>query len=392
ADGNCLFHSASILLIGNETLSGILRLLTVSELFAHSDFYGDHPQFTQFAQASGYSQAAIFSILLSDDLASDVYAGNSDNAPHAIESLANTSAKPYVFSSQFHILALASVIRRPIFSVYPDIPGCTAIKNALHCVCYPREGFLENSSLNAADPVHIMWTRANISPLRGWTPNHFAPLIPFRKLHHSTSFEDDVRRGRKKMQKFSFEKSDRNQENLTDKKHLEQTTLPIDCSKNEQFPLNSSNKKRSLLISKQLPVKNSANQMTATKKGSNQATETNNGSNEITATKNRSNETTATKKGSNQTTAANGSNETTAKNNGSNETTAANNGSNETTAANGSNETTAANGSNETTATNNGSNETTATNNGSNETTAANESNETTAANRSNETTATNNG
>ena len=46
ADGNCLFHSASILLIGNETLSGILRLLTVSELFAHSDFYGDHPQVT----------------------------------------------------------------------------------------------------------------------------------------------------------------------------------------------------------------------------------------------------------------------------------------------------------------------------------------------------------
>ena len=56
ADGNCLFNSASILLIGNETFSGILRLLTVAELFANSDFYGDHPQIAEFSQASGYSK------------------------------------------------------------------------------------------------------------------------------------------------------------------------------------------------------------------------------------------------------------------------------------------------------------------------------------------------
>ena len=106
ADGNCLFHSASILLIGNKTLSGIFCLLTVSELFTHSDFYGDRTQVTQFSQASGYSHAAIFNILLSDDFALDLYSGKSDNGPHAIESLAKTSAKPYVFSSQFHIFAL----------------------------------------------------------------------------------------------------------------------------------------------------------------------------------------------------------------------------------------------------------------------------------------------
>ena len=164
ADGNCLFHSTSILLVGNETLSGILRLLTVAELFAHSDFYGNHPQISQFSQASRYSHAAMFNILLSDDLAADVYAGNTDNASLAVEYLAKISAKPYVFSSQFHVLALAPVIGRPIFSVYPDIPGYTAIKNALHCVCYPREGFMENSSLNALDPVHIMCGQELLSP------------------------------------------------------------------------------------------------------------------------------------------------------------------------------------------------------------------------------------
>ena len=44
-----------------------------------------------------------------------------------------------IFSSQFHILALASVIRRPIFSVYLDIPGITAIRNAMHGVQYLRD-------------------------------------------------------------------------------------------------------------------------------------------------------------------------------------------------------------------------------------------------------------
>ena len=204
ADGNCLFNSASILLIGNETFSGILRLLTVAELFANSDFYADHPQIAECSQASGYSEWAIFNILLSDDSATKMFAGNPNNASRAIECLAKVSAKPYVFSSQFHILALASIIGRPIFSVYPHIPGAMAIKNAFHRICYPRESFMENSSLFAADPVYIMWTRANISPLRGWTPNHFAPLVP--KAHESSSYAEVVARGRKRMQKFSFEK------------------------------------------------------------------------------------------------------------------------------------------------------------------------------------------
>ena len=69
ATANGLFNSASILLTGNESLSGILRLLTVAELFAHSDFYGTHPQINQFSEASGYSPAAIFNLFLSDDAA-----------------------------------------------------------------------------------------------------------------------------------------------------------------------------------------------------------------------------------------------------------------------------------------------------------------------------------
>ena len=43
-NGNCLFNSASILLIGDESLHGVLRLLTAAEIFLHNNFYGNHPR------------------------------------------------------------------------------------------------------------------------------------------------------------------------------------------------------------------------------------------------------------------------------------------------------------------------------------------------------------
>ena len=218
ANGNCLFNSASILLTGNETLSGILRLLTVSELFAHSDFYGTHPQISQFSKASGYSPATIFNIFLSDDAATDTYTGNQDNALLAIEVLAKATAKPYIFSSQFHILALASVIRMPVFSVYPDILGISAIKNAMHGICYPRQRLVDDSSPSQeVDPIHIMWTRAAPSQLRGWRPNHFVPLLiqpddQRENIHEFLSFSEVVRRGRKRLQQFSYPKEEENEQ------------------------------------------------------------------------------------------------------------------------------------------------------------------------------------
>ena len=43
-NGNCLFNAASINLVGNEDLSGALRLLTAVELYTHADFYANHPR------------------------------------------------------------------------------------------------------------------------------------------------------------------------------------------------------------------------------------------------------------------------------------------------------------------------------------------------------------
>ncbi|CAB4013196.1 Hypothetical predicted protein [Paramuricea clavata] len=177
-----------------------------------------------------------------DDLAAEAYAGNLNNASRAIEVLAKETAKPYVFSSQFHIFALASVIGRPIFSVYPDIPDSIAIEKALHGVCNPRQRFQEDDSLGTGDPVHIMWTRVTHSQLQGWRPNHFTPIVPFSTYTDSSSFAKVVKIGTKRMQHFAFAKGDKSQREPTEKKQLKVSMKTfLNCSNQDPFLMNSSN-------------------------------------------------------------------------------------------------------------------------------------------------------
>ena len=145
-NGNCLYNSVSLALVGNESISALLRLLTVSELFAYANFYAQHPQFEEVSTAADYTTSAIICLFLSENKALDTYKGNFSSATQAIQVLAQQTAKSYVYSPQFHILALASVINKPIFVAYPDIPSVWRIKLACHGCFYPREALQNNAS------------------------------------------------------------------------------------------------------------------------------------------------------------------------------------------------------------------------------------------------------
>ena len=41
-NGDCFFNSASLFLVGNESLCSVLRLLTAAEIFLHTEFYAYH--------------------------------------------------------------------------------------------------------------------------------------------------------------------------------------------------------------------------------------------------------------------------------------------------------------------------------------------------------------
>lgn len=176
-DGNCLFNSVSMSLVDDTTLASLLRMLTAAELFAHSEFYAKHPHLEIFAKAAKYTLPSIVAIFLSHTKAENAFSGNLNNAPKAIEILAQETAKPYIHSSPFIILALSSVIGQPIFAVYPDKPSALSLKLATHGFYYPRNAVITGLNLDdiKSNAIYVMWTRTDL-PIKSLSPNHFVLL------------------------------------------------------------------------------------------------------------------------------------------------------------------------------------------------------------------------
>ncbi len=76
----------------------------------------------------------------------------------------------------WQVAALASVLRAPVYSVYPN-KGSAGVRRDLNRVFFPREGGLNE------DPVYIMWTTTREDmTTTWWTPNHFVVLLPREEL------------------------------------------------------------------------------------------------------------------------------------------------------------------------------------------------------------------
>ena len=137
-------------------------------------------------------------MLLSHQKAEKVYDGKLENVREAITVIAKEVARPHVFATPYHVMNLASVVWRPIFSVYPDFKSCSCIKNCIHRKFYPRQMFQEREE-SMPPVIHVMWTTLLPRDDQNWVPNHFVPLIPLEELSVTggTLSYADVARGRK---------------------------------------------------------------------------------------------------------------------------------------------------------------------------------------------------
>ncbi len=84
------------------------------------------------------------------------------------------TTKEGTWCNMWHLHALASVLKSPVRSIYPDCNHYT--RPLIHKIVTPREG---GSSAPHGEPINIMWTRT--CPMVGsgqWCPNHFVPCIP----------------------------------------------------------------------------------------------------------------------------------------------------------------------------------------------------------------------
>ena len=151
-DGNCMFNAASIWLAGNESLSDFIQLLVAGELFLFPDYYVRtiKDSFLEVENSIPYSEATVFSTILTE--AGEEEMTNSKSRVEAVRAEARNTCIKDNWNGMIQMLALATVLRLPVFSVYPEAnPGLRPI---FHWKILP---------LMAEEPtfpqIQIMWSR-----------------------------------------------------------------------------------------------------------------------------------------------------------------------------------------------------------------------------------------
>ena len=126
----------------------LLCLLVAGELYFNVQFYSDH------------DHDELFLIALTKE-AMDKFS-EAGSRVEAVKVEALVACTRYERSSFIHFLGLASVVSRPVHSVYPDVN--LRYQMLIHRSLYPR------TSPTSFQPLEI--------PPRSWfEPNHFVPLI-----------------------------------------------------------------------------------------------------------------------------------------------------------------------------------------------------------------------
>ena len=150
-DGS-LFHSCSVGLTGDESLSLHLRCITSIELFQHSSFYADHPMiFDQFLNGRHISENSAFSIMLSQKAFNFFEKGE---RAEAVVYEAKNCASNCSYSSFVCLLALSSVIGEEIVSYSPMKSDTVqdAYELIFNCTILPRLGCSQSSQ---PSQIHI---------------------------------------------------------------------------------------------------------------------------------------------------------------------------------------------------------------------------------------------
>ena len=173
ADGNCLPSSGSVYGYGCPDFSAEMRMRILCELVLNEETYLDDdflhqglPETEQgrsFAKSYAmYSDMWVPGMILNDAMIKSIY------RMELYKIRVN-----YSYMGMWQIHALSSVLKAPIYSIYPE-KGSPAVCRDLNRLVLPRHGS-ENMS-----PIYILWTSTRDSEMvcEHWRPNHFVPCLP----------------------------------------------------------------------------------------------------------------------------------------------------------------------------------------------------------------------
>ncbi|XP_046850102.1 uncharacterized protein LOC124443666 [Xenia sp. Carnegie-2017] len=122
-NGNCLYSSFSILLVGDNSVVTILRLMTSIELFLYADYYAKHPCFSNLFETQHNKHFDSISSMVAMSVSFEAIdsARSVFSVAELVRAEAVLNAKDMAWTGFVCLLALSSVTSCSIFSYYPDI-------------------------------------------------------------------------------------------------------------------------------------------------------------------------------------------------------------------------------------------------------------------------------
>ena len=171
ADGNCLPRSGSVHAYGDETHPIEMRARIVIELVTNEDVYMDS-EYLRKGEPMTDRQAKL--LPASYTMYSDEYIPGTritdSTTKHVFQEETMKISQCGEYMGIWQLFALASVLKRSIYSVYPH-RGSPCVRKHLHRKTTSRVTKFHDS-------VAIMWTSTRSDMVnQNWIPNHFVPLV-----------------------------------------------------------------------------------------------------------------------------------------------------------------------------------------------------------------------
>ena len=151
-NGNCLCNSTSLCLSGDESRSTALRLLVASELYFNAEYYATHEAFKQTAELMNIPESVLFPVALT--ASGDKAITDGGTKIDAVKAEAVDTCEDKKWGSLIHIMAIASVIGRPVYSLYPQVNF--RYRPLMMNFIKPR---ISHSNDAFDEPVYFLWSR-----------------------------------------------------------------------------------------------------------------------------------------------------------------------------------------------------------------------------------------
>jgi hypothetical protein len=175
-DGNCLPRCGSLIAYGIEGRHPEIRAHIVKELHENLEYYLDKDSFLPGKHPEGHNNAPSQFAQYSDQLSSTHDTRDPKCVADILLREVENVKKMGSYMGAWQVAALATVLQRPVISVYPEYGGYTVRKD-VHRTFFPRCG---TANLQA---VRVMWTHMQGkagAPANQWSPNHFVLLLPIK--------------------------------------------------------------------------------------------------------------------------------------------------------------------------------------------------------------------